>query len=95
MIVYDSEELKATDDAIIRNWLIQSGCQLVRHVVESRLKKAQVEALAEALRHNSDLGHQAATAFLKRGERYQHFIEVLDEIMKQPQNQRFDIARLK
>lgn len=95
MITCGFEQIPKETDRNLRLWLGKDEYQTLVRVIDGRLKKQQTEALNTALQSNShNLKSAAAEASLLRAQRYQHCLEVLEEIKNQHIGNLFETAKL-
>lgn len=95
MITCSFEQIPKEVDRNLRLWLGRDEYQTLIRVIEGRLKKQQADALAailESTPHN--LKSQAAEAIMLKAQRYQHCLEVLEEVKNQHLNSLFETAKL-
>jgi hypothetical protein len=95
MITCSFEQLPKEIDRSLRVWIGHDEYQTLIRIVDGRLKKQQTEALSAILQstpHN--LKSEAAEAVMLKAQRYQHCLEVLEEVKNQPITDTFETAKL-
>lgn len=95
MITCSFEQVPKEIDRNLRLWLGKDEYQTLTRVIEGRLKKQQTEALSAALQSSPhNLKSASAEASLLKAQRYQHCLEVLEEVKNQHLNSLFETAKL-
>lgn len=95
MITCKLEPLTKDTDVSLRAWLSQDPYRTLVRVIESKVKRYESEALAEALQANpNNVKSEAFEAIMMKARRYANCLEVLKEIRETPLTHVFEIARL-
>lgn len=87
------EQLAPEQERELRSWLGKSSRQTLIRVADSQLKRHQADALRDMVAMSVWEAKQAsAEASIKKAQRYQTFIDVLNEIADQKEH--YTIAKL-
>lgn len=94
MIICDTEQLPAEKDQALRLWLARGESDTLRRVVMSMMQRYECDGLKEVV-ESKDYPDKllAANASFQRAQRYNAFLQVLDEVLNQ--KERYTVAKLR